>query len=223
MSISLRHRLYPAIVDLLLLLLAFAAVQSYKYDDLFFRPQEIFLLQILIALWLGVSLFYNKFALFLFLVLEAVAFILYLSWRSGSRQLKDIESAEEAHAMITGDPSRELPPAPRCQVNDPVREKLEHALEFFNLDIFTLIDQHVDLQSINRCECSLLSTDNLFSLQPLNIEGSGLIINLHKINDIRCCIRQVLSGTGFVPSFHELKPRARSNTAIPPAKNRRMM
>jgi hypothetical protein len=115
----------------------------------------------------------------------ALLFFLYLSWRSESRQLKDIEDAEEVRAMTKGDPSRELPPEPFCSADDPVREKLEHALEFFNPEIFTFIDQYVDLQSINRCECTLLSTDNLFNLQPLNIEGSGLIINLHKMNDIR--------------------------------------
>jgi hypothetical protein len=383
MSTSLWHHLYLTIVDMLLLLLAFAAVQIYKYGNLFFRPREFFLLQILMAVWLVVSLFYKKFtlllnmplftgvglliranitmiffltlavvslslwqlsrlvvygpclvllsmelaafvlyhrfipapehavssaskqphsqismallvidggllalafltttwlkrgglileypyvdviivvfclwlftsivsgkfyphnfitfydafgtaiksivmtavglavilygfrlgavsrlqvfgSLFLFLILESLIFILYLPWRSGGRQLKDIEDAEEVRAMTKGDPSRELPPKPCCQVNDAVREKLEHALEFFNPDIFTFIDQNVDLQSINRCECTLLSTDNLFNLQSLEIEESELIINLHKINDIRWFNRYfLLAHTRLKPS-----------------------
>ena len=68
---------------------------------------------------------------------------------------------------------------------DPVDEKIRHALHFFEPDLYGFIRGAVDLTAIDSSQSALMSSDTLFNVNVLEEEGHRLIINLHKINDIR--------------------------------------
>ncbi len=131
----------------------------------------------------------------LLLILEGFVFTLYSNFRRHGRLEKDIEDAGEVRAMLDQTRDRSLPDtAPACAVNDPAEEKLRHALEFFDPGIFEFISMHVDLQKIDRCECALFNTDEMQNLNFLDQVENSLIINLHKLNDIRWFNRYFLLG-----------------------------
>jgi lipopolysaccharide/colanic/teichoic acid biosynthesis glycosyltransferase len=131
----------------------------------------------------------------LFLVLEGFIFTLYSNYRRHGRLEKDIEDAGEVRAMLDQTRDRSLPdPAPACAVNDPAEEKLRHALEFFDPGIFEFISKHLDLKKIDRCECALFNTDEMQNLNFLDQGKNSLIVNLHKLNDIRWFNRYFLLG-----------------------------
>ena len=134
-------------------------------------------------------------ALPLFLVLEMFVFSLYVNYRKYNRDGRDIEDAEEVRTMLGSGLDRvSLDPEPAGPVKDPVDKKLKHALEFFDPRIFEFLNTHVDLSRIDRSNCALLSTDNMFNLEVYEQENMNLIINLHKVNDIRWFNRYFLLG-----------------------------
>jgi lipopolysaccharide/colanic/teichoic acid biosynthesis glycosyltransferase len=115
-------------------------------------------------------------------VLEIPSFWLYCSYRKNRSSGKDLEDAEDVRAFLG---QALLESAPERKVKDPAREKLRHALEFFSSGMFGFLEKHIHLDKIDRADCVLLSTDNLFNLEVLEDRSSQLIINLHKINDVR--------------------------------------
>ena len=134
-------------------------------------------------------------ALPFFLVLEMFLFSLYVNYRKYNRDGRDIEDAGEVRTLLgSGQDRVPLDPEPQGPVKDPVDRKLKHALEFFDPKIFEFLSTHVDLGRIDRVGCALLSTDNMFNLQVYERENMNLIINLHKINDIRWFNRYFLLG-----------------------------
>ena len=131
----------------------------------------------------------------LFLVLEMFIFSLYVNYRKYSQDGRDIEDAGEVRTLLgSGQDRVPLDPEPQGPVKDPVDRKLKHALEFFDPKIFDFLSTHVDLGRIDRGKCALLSTDNMFNLQVYERKNMNLIINLHKINDIRWFNRYFLLG-----------------------------
>lgn len=120
------------------------------------------------------------------LCLEAVVFGLYVNYRTHGRPDGDINDPAMVREMIAAQAKRRpLTPAPPCPVTDPVTEKLRHALDFFDPQIFAMLSAKVPLETIDRCDCALLSTDDMFNLDVLGDGRQRLIINLHKLNDIR--------------------------------------
>jgi len=69
-------------------------------------------------------------------------------------------------------------------------------LEFFDTDIFTFINNQVDLYQIDRKSAVLLSTDNMFNIQTIDNKQVTLLINLHKLNDVRWFNRYFLEVHG---------------------------
>ena len=121
----------------------------------------------------------------LLLVFEGFLFSLYTNYRRHGLMQKDIEDPGEVQAILDRGGDKIPAEEPRLKINDPAGEKLRHALDFFDPKIFKMLDTHVDLNQIDRSECALLSTDNMFNLEVLEEGRTGLIINLHKINDLR--------------------------------------
>jgi len=123
----------------------------------------------------------------LLLVFEGFVFMLYTNYRRHGLMKKDIDDPEEVQAILDQDSNSMIPTAEerKLQVKDPVGEKLKYALDFFDPKIYKMLDDHVDLNQIERSECALLSTDNMFNLEVLGKNRTGLIINLHKVNDLR--------------------------------------
>ena len=123
-------------------------------------------------------------ALGLYLVLETVVFYLYVSWRQ-YRLIRDIEDVEQVGALVGTAHAADLPPAPARTVTDPVRVKLQHTLEFLNPELFSLLDRTLDLEALDREECSMMSTDKPLNLEMLERGGYRLLVNLGRINDFR--------------------------------------
>jgi lipopolysaccharide/colanic/teichoic acid biosynthesis glycosyltransferase len=120
------------------------------------------------------------------LAMEFPVFALYVNYRARGRLNGDITDPAEVREMIAAQARQQpLAPVTPCPVTDPVTEKLRHALDFFDSRIFEMLGAKVPLERINRCDCALLSTDDMFNLDVLDHGRMQLIINLHKLNDIR--------------------------------------
>jgi lipopolysaccharide/colanic/teichoic acid biosynthesis glycosyltransferase len=138
---------------------------------------------------------FQTFAPLLFLLaMEFAVFKLYVNYRKGGRPNGDISDPSQVREMIaTQDQRRPLAQEKSCPVTDPVAEKLQHALDFFDARIFEMLSAKVPLETIDRCDCALLSTDSMFNLEALDAGRMRLIINLHKLNDIRWFNRYFLT------------------------------
>jgi len=80
------------------------------------------------------------------LCLEAVVFGLYVNYRTHGRPDGDINDPAMVREMIAAQAKRRpLTPAPPCPVTDPVTEKLRHALDFFDPQIFAMLSAKVPL------------------------------------------------------------------------------
>jgi lipopolysaccharide/colanic/teichoic acid biosynthesis glycosyltransferase len=122
----------------------------------------------------------------LFLAMESLVFLLYVNYRRHGRINGDLEDTEQVRALLDAKEDRALlDPAPVCRVQNPAADKLRYALDFFDPRIFAFINAHVELQQVDRADCALFSTDNMFNLNILEPGRGGLIVNLHKLNDMR--------------------------------------
>ena len=130
---------------------------------------------------------FQTFAPVLFLLcFETVVFWLYANYREHGRPNGDISDPARVREVIAAQSRRRpLAPSEPCPVTDPVTEKLQNALDFFDPRIFSMLSAKVPLETINRSDCALLSTANMFNLDVLDAGRMRLIINLHKLNDIR--------------------------------------
>jgi len=109
-------------------------------------------------------------ALLLYMTLESVVFYLYVSWRKYSSSPQDIEDSTEARNLTQSETSNDFILRDFSgHAVEPVKQKLQHALEFFDFEIFTFIDNNLNLDGIERRECDLLSTDEL-SLRLSNLK-----------------------------------------------------
>ncbi len=122
----------------------------------------------------------------LFVVLEGFVFLLYSNYRRHGRMEADIEDFHKVRTVLDKGEKDPLPEAGRAsRVTEPVEVKLKHALEFFDLGVFEFISSHVDLKQVDRSQCALLNTDELHDLNFLDECRCSLIVNLHKLNDVR--------------------------------------
>jgi lipopolysaccharide/colanic/teichoic acid biosynthesis glycosyltransferase len=137
----------------------------------------------------------------LFLAMESLVFLLYANYRRHGRMNGDFEDTAQVRAWLDAREDRELlNPAPVCRVKNPAEDSLRNALDFFAPRIFEFINAHVDLKKVDRCDCALFSTDNMLNLNILEPGRAGLIVNLHKLNDMRWLNRY------FLLSHEKLSP-----------------
>lgn len=125
-------------------------------------------------------------ALLIFAVFELILFYLYYRYRSYMREEQESEYpsvvAPRAKAMQCRLGPADAEEGP-CK--DPVDEKIRHALHFLEPDLYGFIDQTVDLAAIDTSQSAMMHTDKLFNIGIMENCQNKLIINLHKINDIR--------------------------------------
>ncbi len=167
-----------------------------RLDNFFHLCGDAFKCVFLMATGAGVILFAFRLgtvsrlqvlgALALFFVLELAVFHLYTSWRRYRGNLQDVEDIHEVQNLIkdaSSDTRQSL--SLHRPVEEPVHEKLKHALEFFNPELFSMIEQNIGLDKIDRTESALMDTENLFNLETLDKGAYRLLINLRNVNDIR--------------------------------------
>lgn len=137
----------------------------------------------------------SRFQLFgtaaVFSALELGLFVLYYRYRS---YRKDQEAPANKDALFLGR-QHVLPPsnpAADASCADPVDEKIHHALQFLEPELYDFIKKHLDLGGVDFSQTALMFTNNLFNVKVLENSGHKLIVNLHKINDIRFLNRYFL-------------------------------
>jgi lipopolysaccharide/colanic/teichoic acid biosynthesis glycosyltransferase len=122
--------------------------------------------------------------LLIFLVLELILFCLYYRHKDYKNAERKAENQSKTSPRVCQCPLQSAgeknEPCP-----DPVDLKIHHALHFFEPNLYPFIRKNVDLVSIDASESALVYTDNFFNLDVMKNCACKLIINLHKINDMR--------------------------------------
>ena len=117
---------------------------------------------------------------------EVLVFFLYCRYREFLPVGNDIEDVESVRKILlqkkypVEDPGKNP-----VQVVDPVHEKLKHALDFLNPHLYGFISQHIDLHQIDRSRTAIINADKLQGVELLDGKDYQLILNLHKLNDMR--------------------------------------
>ena len=123
----------------------------------------------------------------MFFFFEIFLYGFYAITKKEKAREKDVESVEQLKAYFNQDnlmfdtPDFEAGLMPE----DPVKDKLETALEFFNPWLFKFVDNCIDLCKISRNNTSILSTDDLVRLRNSDDKILSLIINLYRLNHFR--------------------------------------
>ncbi len=120
----------------------------------------------------------------IFAVLELAVFWLYYRHRDYKKAEQEAEyqlstRQKQFQCSLPSEGEKNEPCA------DPVDLKIHHALHFFEPNLYPFIRKRVDLSSIDASESALVYTDNFFNLDVLENFGRKMIVNLHKINDMR--------------------------------------
>jgi hypothetical protein len=69
--------------------------------------------------------------------------------------------------------------------DDPVRNKLETTLDFFDPWLFKFIDNAIDLPKISKDNTKIVSSEDILNAKTIDAHSLSLFINLHQLNDIR--------------------------------------
>jgi hypothetical protein len=118
---------------------------------------------------------------------EIFLYLFYFAVKKEKASKKDIESFEEMKKYLE---QEDLDPDSESVFegfipNDPVRSKLETALEFFNPWLFKYIDTAIDLSKISKDNTKILSSEQILNVNTIDDRSLSLFINLHQLNDIR--------------------------------------
>ncbi len=132
-------------------------------------------------------------SLLIFAVLEWMSFYLYYRYRSYSQK----NEREQATAAITlrntaGHNHLRVQEKEEVFCGDPVDSKIRHALDFFEPELYDFIRENVDISKISTSRSVLMFSDTIFNLAVLPENRCELIVNLHKINDMRYLNRYLL-------------------------------
>jgi Ca2+/Na+ antiporter len=123
----------------------------------------------------------------MFFFFEIFLYVFYVIFKKEKAREKDIESVEQLKAYFNQDnlifdtPGSEAGFMPE----DPVKDKLEIALEFLNPWLFKFVDNYIDLLKISKNNTSILSTDDLVRHRNSDDKTLSLIINLYRLNHFR--------------------------------------
>ena len=128
---------------------------------------------------------FGTFAIFFFF--EIFLYVFYVTSKKEKAREKDIESVEQLKAYFNQDKlifdTRFFEAG--FMPGDPVKDKLETALDFFNPWLFKFIDNSIDLLKISKNNTRVLSADDLVNLRTSDDKTLSLIINLYRLNNFR--------------------------------------
>ncbi|MFC1816928.1 sugar transferase [Thermodesulfobacteriota bacterium] len=188
------------------LLLAFyglwiiTALITRKFDkdsvhDLFNAIGSCFKSAILIAAIMAVLVFalrlhyYSRMQIFgalaIFFFLEIFLYGFYVVSKKEKSITKDVESIEQVKAYYEKETTTFDFPDVDFIPEDPVKDNLKTALDFFNPWLFKFIHNHIDLLKISNSNTYILSTEDVVSLKTLDNSAFSLIINLYRLNHFR--------------------------------------
>lgn len=170
------------------------------------RAALIMVATLVVVLYAGRLSYYSRMQILsvpvVLLALELGVFYLYWLYRRQGRIGSDIETVDEVKdALGYQQANFQLPVSPVAEKSDdPVAEKLKHALEFFDPRLFAFINNTIDLNTIDRKATALMSTEEIDSIDPLASSDHQLLVNLHKTNDVRWFNRYFLKIHGKLKS-----------------------
>jgi len=135
--------------------------------------------------------YYSRFHIFgtlvILFIFEIFLYLFYFAVKKEKASQKDIESIEEIKKYLKQEDldhdSKHL--SPDDIPDDPVRKKLETALEFFNPWLFNFVDKAIDLSKINKDNTKIVSSEQIINVKTIDDHSLSLFINLHQLNDIR--------------------------------------
>jgi len=118
---------------------------------------------------------------------ELFLYLFYFAVKKKKSIKKDIESFEEIKKYLE---QEALDPDSESQFaafipDDPVRSKLNIALDFLNPSLFTFIDNAIDLSKISKDATKIVSSEDIHNVKTIEDHSLTLFINLHQTNDIR--------------------------------------
>lgn len=129
----------------------------------------------------------------LYLAGEILLFGLYVTYRKLNVEPKDIDDVVEISRFFKSS-QREIPFSPRPDViRQPATDKARQAIEHDYPRDFRFLSQALDLTKIEADRCAILDTDVLFNLGVLEQGRNQLLVNLHKLNDVRWINRYFLT------------------------------
>lgn len=118
---------------------------------------------------------------------EIFLYLFYFAVKKEKASKKDIESVEEIKKYLEQedlDHDSESVFAGFIP-DDPVKDKLKTALEFFNPWLFSFIDNAIDLSKISKDNTSIVVSEEILNVKTIGDHSLSLFINLHQLNDIR--------------------------------------
>ena len=135
------------------------------------------------------------FGSFLLLFLsETVLYYIYFIWTQNGKRETDIETIDEVRAVLEQhalSPEREDKDSrPRCIA--PVKDRLKGKNLSSHPWLFDFINKSIDLSKIDKLDTACLSTRDIFNIQSIDDSCLRLLINMHKVNNIRSLNRYFL-------------------------------
>lgn len=125
--------------------------------------------------------------LVILLFFEIFLYLFYFAVKKEKASKKDIESIEEIKKYLE---QKDLDHDSESLFegvipDDPVRSKLNIALEFFDSWLFKFIDNAIDLSKICKNHTEIVSSEEILNVKTIEDRSLSLFINLHQTNDIR--------------------------------------
>jgi len=152
-------------------------------------------------------------SILLLIIFEILFYRVYFLLMRNGDPGKDIVSVEQVKATLKQDklPLKIDLEKLRRSLFEPVREGLQEKYLKGDPDLFTLIDQSVNLSEIVRAEMAIRNSNEIIYLDRMVGQPVRLFINLHRINNIRWINRyflevhkMLINGGYFVGRAHTI-------------------
>jgi len=163
----------------------------------------IFMTFIMTTLIFGLQIFqYSRLQIFsflaLFLGMEMILWLAYFLYRK--ENVQDIESTEEVRSIMkqeylsinTTDDER------RSILYLPIEVRMKEIYFKDQPPVFDFFNKAINLSKITRVETMILDTSELINFNLISLSHTRLMINLHKLNDLRWINRYFLQAHGML-------------------------
>ncbi len=154
------------------------------------RANTLTILLLAIIVYLFRLFEYSRLIVFGTVLLSATLEGLFAAYISlHSKVARDIDESEKIIGISSGDEklSRKTDHALKVFTGLPVAELSADDLlrEQLKQNIYDLLAMHVNLKGVPRNTCSVFDTQTLFNIETREDDSRDLLINLHKVNDIK--------------------------------------
>jgi len=198
---------YEKLFYIMVVLWIVTSIMTRKFDKRHFESfshaiapcvkSVVFMAVIMATVIFGLQFFaYSRLQIFsfllLFLALEMILWAAYYVFRKDSAQ--DIESTQEVRSIMKQEYLSEIAnhEARLNILHQPIEARMR---EFYFKDqqrVFNFFSRSINLSAITRVETMILDTSEVLNFNLVSLSHTRLMINLHKLNDIRWINRYLL-------------------------------